>query len=231
MSTRTLVELGRWIRTERYLLANALLLFATIAVALIPSSGQTVRCESSDLRLRLWALSLQMLGAWIAAYDLVKAARQSGHRGIWRGLQERAALALSANRSKSIQLSGRGSVQTNASGTLSPLRYPVDSSLPLETRLENLARNFSQLEQETASLRRELGEKHDAAKEWIAEETRKRNAAVGDLSRRLKDAALGNLAPLVFGAAWLAVGTIMASVSPEIACVAAPLWRAVLQSL
>ena len=55
--------------------------------------------------------------------------------------------------------------------------------------------------------------------------------AIRDVRWDLEEAAAGNFAVLAFGAVWLAIGVIVATLSPEIAKIVAGQWTEVMKTL
>ena len=71
---------------------------------------------------------------------------------------------------------------------------------------------------------KEIDERTSELKTKISTEAAAREHSIGDVKRSLESTATGNYAPLAFGAFWLAVGVVLATLAPEIALAAAGRW-------
>lgn len=76
-----------------------------------------------------------------------------------------------------------------------------------------------------------IHEKASDLKSILDKEKEAREQAIRDVRRDLKEAAAGNFAVLAFGAAWLAIGVIVAAFAPEIAKIVAGQWTEVIKTL
>ena len=71
---------------------------------------------------------------------------------------------------------------------------------------------------------KEIDERTSELKSKISAEAAAREHSINDVKRSLENTATGNYAPLAFGAFWLAVGVMLATLAPEIALAATGRW-------
>ena len=89
------------------------------------------------------------------------------------------------------------------------------------TALEALA---VQIDADLDSAFRVIDERTSELKSKISAEAAAREHSINDVKRSLENTATGNYAPLAFGAFWLAVGVMLATLAPEIALAATGRW-------
>lgn len=182
----------------------------------------------SDVRIRLWGMSLQLIGAYTVWHDLTESARKFGKTSLlantiaWakrlifgHGQAVGAICATTAN----VCFGGRAT---------SRRPQPPDGS-PLESRIETLEYNLSKIDEELSQAFQEITNTESKLKDRINEESRKREEAHKEIQKDLHEAIVGNYATLVFGAFWVAIGIVVSSLAPEIAKVVAgqslAVWR------
>ncbi|XYJ11394.1 hypothetical protein ACSUZJ_05245 [Telluria sp. B2] len=166
-----------------------------------------------DSHVRLWALTLQLLGTATVWWDLTHTAKEHGAgpslRKAWDSIKS--AFGFRPPVSAHV-LIVEGCEMTISGGRISIWQQ----SQTVEARL-------AYLEQFVRSLDKELGNIHGA----IAEQGRKQTADLKQLGKdlrrenqqlgaKLTDALVGNFATLHFGVIWLVIGMILASAPVEI---------------
>lgn len=178
--------------------------------------------NASDLRVRLLGMVLQLVGILTVWHDLTAAARHFGKGGplsffvnTWEWLKigifgpKRIAVSSCAEAGYDI-FAGRGK-----------LREPIDPSAPVLERVTALEVIVAQIDAGLDSAFKEIDERTSELKTEISAEATTREHSIGDVKRSLDNTATGNYAPLAFGAFWLAVGVVLATLAPEIALAAA----------
>lgn len=189
----------------------------------------TIGGVPSDTRLRAWSLALQLLGAAIVWRDLTSAARQFGKQGIFseqlrwlrEGLRRRRPVPEHHAQGFGAAVFGMPKVVITAisgPGT-------VDGRIAM---LEQWARN---LQADLQSQSAKVGNLREQMERSIDEERDARKRSVDRLGNQIQEVAVGNFSTLVFGAWWVAVGTVLSALAPEIVRLAAGQWGAVLQGL
>lgn len=190
--------------------------------------GPVVQGVPSDTRLRLWALALQLIGAWTVWHDLTGTALKHGHPGIIRGTLDWLRAGLLGP--KTIVSVGEAFELSDALSARGRTRWPVDPTLSVEQRVARLERNQELVDGELDSAFREIDLRDMQAMTRSKEEAGKREAAVRELRDQIRDSAIGNFPILAFGAWWLFIGTVLSALAPEIVRVVAGQWAAVWQA-
>jgi hypothetical protein len=217
---------GAWAARKPYFWASLALICGTVAwVAVWPAP--TVQSVPSDARIRAWALLLQLVGAWTVWRDLMAGHKRYGSGGIvesywqwWReGLGRGRAVALSA----SVAMFGHTSMSAR-------LRVGTAHDGTIEGRLAALEADQKRVRDEIDALDGRVAQAGAVAAAALEEESKARKAADDDLDTRLRDVVIGNFGPLLFGASWVAVGTVLSALAPDIAKAVAGQWEAVRQA-
>jgi len=91
-------------------------------------------------------------------------------------------------------------------------------------RVAALEANLAQIDADLDSAFREIDERTSELKTKISTEAAAREHSINEVKRSLESTATGNYAPLAFGAFWLFVGVVLATLAPEIALAAAGRW-------
>jgi len=196
-----------WARGNQLFWANAALIFATLLILWFPGP--------SDLRIRLWGMALQLLGAFTVWHDLAGAARDFGVTGIvkrnlaWvkRGFRNKSPV----NGSAEIIL---GSLASSSSGTV---RATLHVGASLEERVSMLERRLRQVDDAAVKAQNLINEKERLLRQKIAQLEQSLVSKVEEVNLKLKTAVVGSYPVLLFGAAWLVVGIVLSSVAPEVA--------------
>lgn len=217
-----------WAVQKPYTWASLLLAALTFTVIWV-WPGPIVNSTPSDTRLRLWALGLQLLGAWIVWHDLTSAGRSFGQPGLfqshWQWIKD--CLGLSKPQHFNLQAGGLHIHATLGafSGNIVAGVDTVEGRLQLLEHATKRHGEEAQRDRErVATLEHEMGER-------LAKESQARSSAVESIQKQLRDVAVGNHGALLFGAGWVAVGTVLSAVAPEIARLVAGQWQTVLQAL
>lgn len=191
--------------------------------------GPTVGGVPSDARLRAWSLALQLLGAAIVWRDLTSAARQFGKQGIFseqlRWLRDglRRHRPVPEHHAQGFCAANFGMPKMVVTAISGPNTVEGRIAM-LEQWTRNLQADLQSQSAKVGALQEELGRS-------IEEERIARKRSVDRLGDQIHEIAVGNFSKLVFGAWWVAVGTVLSALAPEIVRVVAGQWRAVLQGL
>lgn len=178
--------------------------------------------NASDFRVRTLGMVLQIVGVLTVWHDLTATARQFGRDGsIHRTLAWMKALIF-----------GQGQTLTPVTADLvigwgRPRvisRQRLSSELPIDERVKNLEVLASQLSREIDAAMMDIERGEQELIDKIKAEGSAREQALGDLKQSLVSATAGNYPVLLFGAWWLGIGVIIATLAPEIAKVVAGRW-------
>jgi hypothetical protein len=207
---------------------NVVLIGATILIIFV-WKGTMLAGGPSDLRLRLWGMVLQLVGVYTVGYDLMATARQFGKgnpvRKTWAWIRN-------AFRGKRLALgTGDFRVEGDTGIMRGKRRWTLDATASMPNRIDALEKNVQAIDESLDKAYEEVDRLRGQMTERIETESAKRDAAVQEVRETMERAAAGNFASLAFGAAWLAVGIILATLAPEIVRIAAGDWRAVLRAL
>ena len=211
-----------WARQKPLFWANVLLLTVTVVVVFFAPSP-----NGGDVRLRVLAVALQLIGAWTVWRDLTLTARQFGKSDIlgstWGWLK-----AGFSNRS--IVASATGLSMSSATGRArGKARITIDPTASIEKRIINLEYFTEQIDKSIDAAYKEIDGRAAELEGKVKAESAARSAAIADVQRSLESAATGNFAHLAFGAVWLAVGAVLGTLAPEIAHIVAgrgcDVWR------
>jgi hypothetical protein len=170
---------------------------------------------AEDLHLRLWSLALQILGAWTVWHDIVSTAQKFGRPGILRSYHDwfRAGLA---GRSTVIHAATGALTASSARATIRVRRQPSGDQL-IEQRLAAVEFNLAKVDEHLDSIQQRVDQADNDIKTRVEAEAARRSAALGELQAQMKDTAVGNYGTLLFGVLWLAVGTVLSALAPELA--------------
>lgn len=178
--------------------------------------------NASDFRLKLLGMVLQLVGILTVWHDLTAAARHFGKGGplsFFAGTREWLKAGIFG--SPTIALGGSASVGLVVSTGRGKARQPVKPDAALAVRVAALEANLAQIDADLDSVFKEIDERTSELKTKISAETTAREHSINEVKRSLENTATGNYAPLAFGAFWLAVGVVLATLAPEIALAAA----------
>lgn len=217
-----------WAKRGKLLWSNVVLVAATTAIIFVVP-GPVLESGPSDLRLRLWALCLQLLGAWTVWHDLTSTAREHGHEGI---LRRTASYLREGVFGQHRRIRGSGMTVVGTTGRVrGRARRAVDPAAGLEVRLDTVEHNLAKVDEDLDAINKEIDVRAAELKEKIDTESESRTAAIESIRCQMKEAALSNFPILAFGAFWVAVGTILSAVAPEIVKIAVGHWSVVLRTL
>lgn len=104
------------------------------------------------------------------------------------------------------------------------LRQPIDPSAPVLERVTALEVVVAQIDAGLDGAFKEIDQRTSELKTKRSTEAAAREHSIGGVKRSLESTATGNYAPLAFGAFWLGVGVVLATLAPEIALAAAGRW-------
>lgn len=181
--------------------------------------------ETSDFRVKLLGMVLQLVGILTVWHDLTAAARHFGKGGplsffvsTWEWLKA------GIFGSPTIALGGSASVGLGVITGRGRARQPVKPDAALAVRVAALEANLAQIDADLDNAFKEIEERTSELKSKISAEAAAREHSINEVKRSLENTATGNYAPLAFGAFWLAVGVVLATLAPEIALAAAGRW-------
>jgi hypothetical protein len=210
-----------WANRNPLFWANLLLVaFSGLLIFVLPGP--------SDLRLRMWGMMLQLLGVVTVWLDLTGTARKFGKGGLVR--RTLAWLREFAEGSKVIALGGVAAVFAGMKGR-AKVRRPIKADAPLPDRVATLETNVELLDKDLDAAYQEIGNRANELDAKIKAESEKHDQAIREVKTSLEDAAVGNFATLAFGAAWLAIGIVLATLASDIVKLAAGQWCEVWQAL
>lgn len=166
-----------------------------------------------DRHIRLWALTLQLLGTATVWWDLTHTAGQHGAGPSFRRAWDSIKAALGMRRS----VSANAIIVEGAEFIVSGGRVSVWlQAQTVEDRLANLEKFVRSLDSELGTIYgsiAEQGRKQTADLKQLGRDLRGENK---QLEAKLTEALIGNFATLHFGVIWLVVGMILASAPVEI---------------
>lgn len=181
--------------------------------------------NASDFRVKLLGMVLQLVGILTVWHDLTAAARHFGKGGPLSFFVSTGKWLKAGLFGATIQLGGASSVSISTFGSARiKSRQPINRDIPLTDRVAALEAIAAQIDADLDSAFKEIDERTSELKTKISTEAAAREHSIGDVKRSLESTATGNYAPLAFGAFWLAVGVVLATLAPEIALAAAGRW-------
>lgn len=181
--------------------------------------------NASDFRVKLLGMVLQLVGILTVWLDLTAAARHFGKggplsffAGTWTWLKAGvfgSNVTLDVHSAHMIVRGGRPRLK---------VRRTISPASPLPERIAALEALATQIDADLDNAFKEIEERASELKTEISAEAAAREHSINDVKRSLENTATGNYAPLAFGAFWLAVGVVLATLAPEIALAAAGRW-------
>eukprot|EP01034_Spumella_vulgaris_P046892 gene46892-58488_t len=169
----------------------------------------------SDLRLRFWGMTLQLLGALTVWVDLTATARAFDKPGIiqstirwlrWFVLGQPHVIQGSA-----------GIASASSMGCRIIQRRPIDPHAPADVRLSDLEYNQRAIDEDLSGAFNKINENHNDVISKIKDHERSVSQEISDTRAKISEGLTGNYGVLTFGLFWLGVGIVFASVAPEIA--------------
>jgi hypothetical protein len=207
-------------------LSLALLVVTALVVWVFP--GPMDKGAPTDTRLRLWALALQLMGAWIVWVDLVARPRSFGQGGVmasfWQWVR-----ALVTGRVPSHATGAIFMLPVSLLGGFASGRVGGADDANLDQRVATLETNLKLIDSDLKQLQAEVGRSTQQMKDDLQRQVEQWRTDIEAVRVQFRQAALGNFPQLLFGAAWVTVGTVLSAVAPELAKLAAGQWRSVLQ--
>jgi len=206
-----------WAKQKPLFWSNLLFLAAVVAVIWVWPAP-----NASDLRVRLLGMVLQLVGIATVWLDLTDAARHFGKGGaisflVSTGKWLKAGIfgsnvTLDVHSGRMIVRGGRPRLK---------VRRTISPESPLPERIAALEALATQIDADLDNAFKEIEERASELKTKISTEAAAREHSINDVKRSLESTTTGNYAPLAFGAFWLAVGVVLATLAPEIALAAA----------
>ena len=195
-----------WIWSRPWIWFSAFFIVAIFWV--IQSPGTT------DLRIRLLALAFQLIGTILAVVDLLGHARDNGYPGVWKSFANYVREGIFGRHL--VVSAGFASLTVGAGSAHSAQRVTVLPSASLAERVTALEQNQKFVDNDLQDARQQQFKAEQGFKNLLQKEARARQDALDSLGLRTKEAVLRSFPTLVFGAVWIAVGTILSAVAPEI---------------
>jgi hypothetical protein len=169
-----------------------------------PSTGE------SDLRFRLLAMTYQLVGASTVCLDLTCTAKSFGLesilRSFWRRLTGKHNFV---GQAVGIKAGAFGSIRSSAI-------QPMDPMAPVPDRLRALEANIGHLREEVKEVSAAIGATESRLTKEIDTRSRENQNEIRATAQRLREVAVGSYEVLIFGAAWVVIGTIIGGVAPEL---------------
>lgn len=210
-----------WAREKPLFWANLLLAALVVVVVFIVPAR-----DASDFRVRALGMGLQLLGVLTVWRDLTTTARHFGKAGFLRGTwQWLKAGVFGRNVTISASLSGAVAMGMRARAKLRAATNPAAS---IADRVEALERRTMQIDDDLDKAYQEIDKVSSKLDSKVAAEADARGKAIDEVKRSLESAVTGNFSKLAFGAFWLGVGVILATLSTEISLAAAGRWAELL---
>lgn len=207
---RLLLWLGwvaRWVAEPKLLW----LALGVILLALVMAFGG----DSSEPRVRLTGLVLQVLGLGTVIWGIRKTGHLFGHPSLID------AITAWLSRFPRYQPRILGAVGTATGVGTASMRMSVRAAVPegagLEKRVEVLERNLDYVRTEVGELHNELDMARNELRDAVKKETKERTEADHQLSQRLEAAQTSGLYVAATGTAWLFIGVSMSTASLELA--------------
>lgn len=201
-----------WAKQNPLFWLNILLAVITLLVVKIWQWPESVGL-ATDFVFRLWGMLLQFVGVLTVWLDLVGSARKFGkgrlfaNTWIWLRSFFSSGVVVGAVGASLSLMSGR------ARGTV---RRKLDPNDSVERRLAALEANIAYIDADLSSAYREIDQRATQLNKKVEEIQDKNNQSINELKTSLEDAAVGNFTKLVFGVVWLAIGTMISTLAPEL---------------
>lgn len=204
-------------------------LVVLVAAAVLMSPAPLVDGQPSDARIRLLALSLQLFGSVIAWIDLAQTAKSFEVAGTLRSHWIWLLVGLGLRKKAS-----------SSAHTVLEVGYAVASGgrAILTVKANTVDGRLDALEQAVSTLQRELRDEEAKAEQRAGELVKsikdlkdQQRAALQEVDAKVNALAVGSHDMLVFGALYVAAGTVIAALSPELALASQGRWQDILTRL
>ncbi len=216
-----------WAKENPLFWAN-LVLMAISSLLIFVWTGPGLATGPSDLRLRTWGMLLQLLGVFTVWFDLTSTARKFGKGGFVR----HTLVWLRALFGRSVVIGGAaGAIGVAGMRARMKGRRPIQPNAPLPDRVATLETNVEKIDEDLDAAYREIDKRADEVDAKIKAESGERDRSIREVKTSLEDATTGNFSALAFGAAWLAIGVVLATWAPEIVKVVGGQWDEVWRAL
>lgn len=217
-----------WAGQKKLFWLNIALLSITVSVIFI-WPGPMISGTPSDLRIRLWGMTLQLLGAYTVWHDLTGTARAFGQGGILSGTWQW--LKAGFGRQRIVLAVGNATLSGVTGSARMRQRPGIKSDASVEERIAVLERYVGYVDADIDGAFRDIRRAEDALSNKIKTHAAELSTQIRSTEKRLKDAMTGNYSVLLFGVTWLFVGIVLASVAAEISKLVAGQYRIVWAAL
>lgn len=215
-----------WVVQGKLVWWNLILIGITALALRYP--GPVVDGAPSDFRLRVWAMVLQGVGAYIVWRDLVGSADDFGATGVFRSTLEWVKSGLGFPTT----VQGSASIQLNSamSAALGQVRPIIDPTADVKHRLHTLEEYVRHLDTAISGHAVAAQKNKDELRHEIATARSELKQLISELDQKLKNSMIGSYPLLLFGAWWVLIGMMLSSLAPDLAKLAAgqycALWKA-----
>jgi hypothetical protein len=203
-----------WAKQKPLFWFNILLALIT-AVMLLRTQLPVVSGVPSDLRLRLWGMALQLIGAYTVWVDLSSTARNFGKGDVISSTLKWLKVGI-LGRPTVLEASGAAQGNSSSSGRITQ-RCIIDSSASIEERLAVLEKNFQFIEHDIHGAFKEISAQGVEVRARLDEQKSHFTREIKSTHLKISEGFTGNYGTLLFGVSWLCVGIFFASVAPELA--------------
>lgn len=199
----------------RWLLIDPRFVWVTVA-GICVGLAVPLWCGSSEKAIRLSGLFLQLGGIITVAWGIVSTRQffalpriRDSLRSWWRRAPfRRLPTGHGAGSINLPSISGEGHGYTS---------LPIDHSAPVDERIRSLERNITLLHERISSVHSHARKKHDDLTATVSGHAARLEEVRTKLATDLRGFGTSGLHISAIGAAWLFVGSIMGSASPELA--------------
>ena len=218
MMKSLLLRRAKWAFEPRLLWTSAVFLFVTAAVVLVvhPNLLSGVAGQKQEQVIRWWGVALQMVGILAVLNDLWSLREQFGLESASTWLRKW--LARWPSRNVILKIEGVGAATQTGSVTSARGYVGPGHSASAEVRLSALEQHAHALRVELDSVRGTVEAERRERQQAAAIEAAERSRSHSDLANQLKKATTESIPFSLFGLLWLALGVVLSSTSPEVAC-------------
>ena len=196
-SIRWIVRKWQWAKENPYFWLNLVLILVTACLTCL-WPGPTIDGVQSDLRIRLWGGFLQLLGAYTVWRDLV-GTESMFSKGTFLS---RTAHWLKRGLLGNYTVTGFAAsvMQSTTARAHGRVRWTVDATKSLESRVSSLEANVSYIDDELTGIQKEMQSLENSLTHKIQSETITREEWQRSTEAKIAEAFSGNTAPLACGA-------------------------------
>lgn len=201
-------NLLRWLVEPR----SSWLCAAAVAVALAVS----LRPAATELEIRASGLALQCLGLFTVAYGLHETRQLFRRPALFAGFK--AWLSRFPHwHARVILMTGTSSLGATGFAARGEVWANVDPNAPLEDQVGALTSNVERLRHTLTAVQNDLDSRHREQADALTREEQERAQHDQEIMARLESAETGGIALSFVGVIWIFLGTLLSSLSPEIA--------------